>query len=123
MSSVANDLVLEIKEGEVIINESEESHSMYWLKSGLLAVLKADSEHEGKFITLGNINPGELFGELSFLDEQPRSATVKALTDSIVIEIPKIKYADILKTQPKWMESMIKSLVERLRKTNNKVRI
>jgi CRP/FNR family cyclic AMP-dependent transcriptional regulator len=109
--------------GEILIHEGEESKSMYWLKSGLLVVQKADLDNPAKMITLGNINPGELFGEMSFLDELPRSATVKALTDSEIVEIQKIKYVDILNSQPKWMQILISNLVLRLRKTNDRVHI
>jgi CRP-like cAMP-binding protein len=109
--------------GEVLINEGEASKSMFWLKSGLLVVQKVDVDNPEKMVTLGNINPGELFGEMSFLDDKPRSATVKALTDSEIVEIQKVKYVDILNTQPKWMQIMISNLVLRLRKTNDRVHI
>lgn len=112
-----------IPTGSILINAGEESRSMYWLKSGSMVVLKTDAQRPDKVITLGNINAGELFGELSFLDEKPRSATVKAISDCEVIEIPKKKYIDILEQQPKWMQNLISNMVERQRKTNDKVRI
>lgn len=112
-----------VNEGDIIIEEGDESESMYWLKSGLLIVTKRDPADDAREITLANVNPGELFGEMSFLDKQPRSATVKALAKSEILEIPKKKYYDMLMDQPKWMQNLIQNLVDRLRKTNTKVNI
>lgn len=121
MSDKAADKLTTYNEGDVIIEQGEESDNMFWLKSGLLVVLRENEE--GKQITLGNINPGEIFGEMSFLDSEPRSATVKAIATSEVLRIPKKKYLDILKGQPQWMQNLVHNLVDRLRKTNNKVSI
>lgn len=123
MAAKSDDRIKTVEEGTVIIQEGDESESLYWLKSGLLIVVKQDPNDEGKVITLGNINPGELFGEMSFLDKGPRSATVKALANSEILEIPKKKYYDMLMDQPKWMQNLIQNLVDRLRKTNTKVNI
>lgn len=123
MVEKSGERVKTVKEGTVIIHEGDESESLYWLKSGILIVLKKDPDDESKQITLGNINPGELFGELSFLDKEPRSATVMALSECEVLEIPKNKYYDLLMDQPKWMQNLIQNLVDRLRKTNTKVKI
>jgi CRP/FNR family cyclic AMP-dependent transcriptional regulator len=123
MAAKPDDRIKTVEEGTVIIQEGDESESLYWLKSGLLIVVKQDPNNEGKEVTLGNINPGELFGEMSFLDKEPRSATVKALANSEILEIPKKKYYDMLMDQPKWMQKLIQNLVDRLRKTNTKVNI
>lgn len=123
MAAKPDDRIKTVEEGTVIIQEGDESESLYWLKSGLLIVVKQDPNDEGKEVTLGNINPGELFGEMSFLDKGPRSATVKALANSEILEIPKKKYYDMLMDQPKWMQHLIQNLVDRLRKTNTKVNI
>jgi CRP/FNR family transcriptional regulator, cyclic AMP receptor protein len=116
----ATDKLKIVEEGTVIIEEGDNSEHLFWLKSGLLVVTK---ENGDETITLGNINPGEVFGEMSFFDKDPRSATVSALAQSEILIIPQKKYHDMLMDQPKWMQNLLQNLVDRLRNTNNKVKI
>jgi CRP/FNR family cyclic AMP-dependent transcriptional regulator len=74
-------------------------------------------------VILGHVYEGELVGEISFLDKESRSATVKALTDCELIEIPQETIDNIFKTQPKWLEILVMTLAERLRKANARIKI
>lgn len=105
---------------EYLIREGEESSEMYYLQTGTLGVYKrkGDQEHH-----IGSIISGELVGEMSFLDKQPRSATVKALTESILVIIPAEKLDSVLESQPKWFTALLHTLTERLRKANARIRI
>lgn len=62
--------------GDFLLHEGEVSSEMYYVQSGTLAVMKrkGDAVHQ-----IGTIISGELVGEMSFLDKEPRSASVKAL--------------------------------------------
>lgn len=93
---------------------------MYWVQNGSLVVTKIRGNDE---IILGHIYSGELVGEISFLDDEPRSATVKAVTECELIEIPRETIEAIYKTQPKWLEILVKTLAERLRKANARIKI
>jgi CRP/FNR family cyclic AMP-dependent transcriptional regulator len=64
-----------------------------------------------------------LVGEISFLDQEPRSATVKALTECELIQIPQETIDGIFKSQPKWLEILVKTLAERLRKANARIKV
>lgn len=105
---------------EVLIKEGEKSDNMYWVQKGQLIVLKKKGSDE---ITLGHIYSGELVGELSFLDGEPRSATVKAVTACELIEIPRDFFDSIFKGQPRWLETLVKTLAERLRKANSRIKV
>jgi hypothetical protein len=59
---------------------------------------------------------------MSFLDNQPRSASVEALQPCDVVEIPRGKFDEFLNAQPSWMKSLVQTLVKRLRATSNRVR-
>jgi CRP/FNR family cyclic AMP-dependent transcriptional regulator len=65
--------------GAVIFHEGDAARSLYVLTSGSLEVVKR-CERDGATATvhLGVVHPGECFGEMSFIDMQPRSATVRA---------------------------------------------
>ncbi len=111
---------LKLQENQILIKEGELSNSMFWLQSGQLIVTKKRGMEE---IVLGHIYSGELVGEMSFLDREARSATVKAITNCDLIEIPRDTIESIYKTQPKWLEILVKTLAERLRKTNARIKI
>ncbi|HXH74223.1 MAG TPA: cyclic nucleotide-binding domain-containing protein [Bacteriovoracaceae bacterium] len=105
---------------QILVKEGEVSTSMYWVQNGQLVVSKKRGAED---IILGHIYSGELVGELSFLDAEPRSATVKAIADTDLIEIPQETIDAIFQTQPKWLEILVKTLAERLRKANSRIKI
>jgi CRP/FNR family cyclic AMP-dependent transcriptional regulator len=109
-----------IKKGDVLLNEGEESTNLFWVQDGQLEVYKRKSNKE---VLIGHVYTGELVGEMSFLDNMPRSATVKALTDCELLEIPSESYKQIFEGQPKWLQLLIRTLVERLRRANAKIKI
>jgi CRP-like cAMP-binding protein len=109
-----------MKANQILMREGEHSNSMYWVQQGQLIVTKKRLNEE---VILGHIFEGELVGELSFLDKEIRSATVKALTDCELIEIPQETIDNIFKTQPKWLETLVMTLAERLRKANARIKI
>ncbi|WP_408096806.1 Crp/Fnr family transcriptional regulator [Peredibacter sp. HCB2-198] len=105
---------------QILLREGEHSNSMYWVQSGQLLVTKQRGNDE---IVLGHIYSGELVGEISFLDQEARSATVKAVTGCELIEIPQETIDGIFKSHPKWLEILVKTLAERLRKANARIKI
>jgi CRP-like cAMP-binding protein len=111
---------ISIKANQQLIKEGEHSNSMYWVQQGQLVVTKKRLNED---VVLGHVFEGELVGELSFLDKESRSATVKALTDCELIEIPQETIDNIFKTQPKWLETLVMTLAERLRKANSRIKI
>ena len=106
--------------GDFLLHEGEESTEMYYLQSGTLSVLKRKGDTVQQ---IGTIISGELVGEMSFLDKAPRSASVKALTDSILVVVPLDKLESTLESQPKWFTALLHTLTDRLRKANARIRI
>ena len=111
---------IKLQRNDILVREGEPSHSMYFVQSGELIVSRKD---EGQDVILGIIRSGEIVGELSFLDEKPRSATVKAMSDCTLILIPRRMIEEIFQSQPKWFEVMIKTLTRRMRETDKKLKI
>lgn len=109
-----------IKANEVLIREGEHSNSMYWVQHGQLIVTRKRLNEE---VILGHVFEGELVGEISFLDKEARSATVKAMVDCELIEIPQDAIDNVFKTQPKWLETLVMTLAERLRKANARIKV
>jgi CRP-like cAMP-binding protein len=71
----------------VIVRQGETGDSLFILAEGLLTVDIRDPE--GREIEVARLEPGACFGEMSLLTGEPRSATIRAATDSVVYEIRK----------------------------------
>ncbi len=74
---------LSYKKGDLIIKEGDYGISIYRIVEGKVAVTK---EAEGKEVFLVDLEPGEIFGEMTFLGrtEEPRNASVRAREDSVL---------------------------------------
>ncbi|MGE3609509.1 MAG: Crp/Fnr family transcriptional regulator [Bacteriovoracaceae bacterium] len=109
-----------LEPNQVLMHEGDLSQSMYLVLKGELQITKKDGDKE---LLLGYIKEGELVGELSFLDQLPRSATVKAVTVCELIQIPPRTVEEVFKNQPKWLEILVHSMIARLREANQNIRI
>jgi CRP-like cAMP-binding protein len=105
---------------EYLMHEGQESKEMYYLQSGSLAIFKKKADRD---VQIGTIMSGELVGEMSFLDGKPRSATVKALQECVLVVVPREKYEQLMETHPKWFKALLNTLLDRLRKANARVKI
>jgi CRP/FNR family transcriptional regulator/CRP/FNR family cyclic AMP-dependent transcriptional regulator len=65
------------------------------------------------------LRPGEFFGEMSLLDGEPRSATVKAETDLRVMVIRRANFWQLLREVPELTQKMLVNLSRRVRDLEN----
>lgn len=73
--------VRSVHEGELVFREDEPARNLFVLAEGALDVVKRRGDGE---VHLWKIRPGESFGEMSFIDMQPRSASVRASAASTI---------------------------------------
>jgi len=104
--------------GEVIITENDVGETAYIIQQGKVQVTK---QLDGKQVRLGDVSVGETFGEMSMIDDKPRSATVTALEQTIVREIHRDGFFESLQTDPEIAVSILKVLFERLRESHVKI--
>lgn len=109
-----------IKAGEYLIKEGDKSSELYASLSGSFEIVKGQGDQEQ---VIGEISPGELVGEMSFLDQEPRCASVRAVSDCEFLVIPREEFEDVFKSQPDWYQNIVKTLLRRLRKANDKLRV
>ena len=72
--------------GDAILNEGSTSHFMYVMMEGAATVAKKD--RHGQSSELASLGAGDSFGEMSLVDKDPRSASVTAAADCVLIRIP-----------------------------------
>lgn len=103
------------KAGQVITRENEQGGTAYVIERGRVEVTK---DAEGKEIHLAYLYPGETFGEMSLIDDKPRSATVTAVEDTEVRVIPREEFFTALSTDPGVSLQLLRMLFERLREAS-----
>jgi CRP-like cAMP-binding protein len=104
--------------GEVIIHEDDVGETAYVINQGQVEVSK---ELQGQKVHLAYLGVGETFGEMSMIDEKPRSATVTAVTETLVCEIQRDDFFNSFQTDPKVALQLLKVLFERLREADARI--
>lgn len=74
--------------GEVLLEEGETGPALYFVETGTVEVLKTDETQEHRF-AIATLAAGDFFGEMSFVDDEPASATVRAQEDVRVWRLQK----------------------------------
>jgi signal transduction histidine kinase len=104
--------------GEVIIEEGSDSEEMYIVVEGMLIVTKLT---ENRDVELARLGPGQVVGEIALLDNAPRTATVKAIESSKVIEVPVDAFENLL-GDPTVVRRLFRTVTERLREIEDTLR-
>jgi CRP/FNR family cyclic AMP-dependent transcriptional regulator len=107
------------KPGQVLFNDGDAANSLFIVEKGAVSIRKKKGNAT---VEVGKVLTGEIIGELSFFDRQPRSATTVAITDVVVIEITFASMEKIYATIPDYMKTIMASLATRLRKANDTIR-
>lgn len=109
---------------ENILNLGEIHHALYYLKSGIADIFIKNVE--GKEFFLGDISEGSIFGEIGFIDSNPRSAIIRAQID---VELDMLDRDNFMKLKENNIELAFKilwaistSIAHRLRITNSMMR-
>ncbi len=98
--------------GDVIIEEGTKGTSAYIILTGTVDVTKRAGKGEVKMATLGE---RQVFGEMGLIEDRPRSATVKAMSDLKVRVIDREHFNELLRTKPSVLIPILKSLFEMLK--------
>jgi CRP-like cAMP-binding protein len=109
---------------EIIFSEDSECDGMFIIDAGQVRVYKTIDTPQGKReVELCRLGVKSMFGEMAMIDENKRSASVQAVENTTCTIITKKIFEDQLSRIPVWMVNMIRILVQRLRETNDKLRL
>lgn len=105
-----------------VVIEGELSWGLYLILDGTVGIFKTN-KMSGNNYDVGRIGKGGFFGEMSLVDENPRSATVRALTDSTLYFISKEAFEQFLSRSSdrkvRFLEACLKNIVGRLRELDD----
>jgi small-conductance mechanosensitive channel/CRP-like cAMP-binding protein len=90
--------------GMTIYRQGEPGESLFVVKSGVMDVFMRATD--GREHDVGDVLPGQSFGELSMMTDQPRSATLRARTDVACIKIRRDQMNEIFAKNPGVMATM-----------------
>ncbi len=99
----------------VIIEEGDTSTSLFIL---ILGRAKAFSRFEEKEVVHEFFVSGDFFGEMSFIDQKPRSATVVADQDCDVLVIQRNDFFEVFLSSPEFTLNVMRGLLQRIRTSN-----
>lgn len=99
----------------MIIHEDEPGESAYVIEKGTVTITKV---LDGKQVHVATLEKGATFGEMSMIDEMPRSATVTAREETLVREIHRDELYNTMKESPEVVMVLLKRIFERLRESN-----
>jgi CRP/FNR family cyclic AMP-dependent transcriptional regulator len=111
--------IKQIAAGQVLFNEGDPAKCMYLIKSGEVSIRKRKGS---TFVEITRLRDGEIIGEISFFDRQPRSATAMALTPAVVTEMPFDSLDAIYAKIPDYLKTIMASIADRIRKTDDAIR-
>jgi signal transduction histidine kinase len=107
---------LSVKAGTLIIEEGTPGECLYVILSGELEVSKRDNDRQ---IVLATRKPGEFLGEMSLLENAPRTASVRAVRDSELLAIGPAAFRQLLEGRPSTATTVLRTVAARLRSTES----
>lgn len=110
---------LTLRRGEVLFNEGDDGDQLYVVTDGKIKLGRTSPD--GRENLLAILGPGQMFGELSFFDPGPRSATATSVTDVSLKSLGHDALSPVLNTHPNVAMALLNQLAGRLRRTNEVV--
>jgi len=106
------------KKGETLVKQGDSGIGMYIIVSGKVKIVKQTAN--GDEMEVAVHGPGDFFGEMSVLDDAPRSASVIALEDTECLLLTAWVFKARMEEQPEIALNILPVVVKRFRETNEK---
>lgn len=105
--------------GSVILFEDDPGDALFIVRAGRVKVVLV--AEDGREVILGILGPAEHFGELSLIDDQPRSAHVIAMEESTLLVLRRDDFRRRVEQNPSVAWSLLSELSRRLRRADGKI--
>jgi CRP/FNR family cyclic AMP-dependent transcriptional regulator len=107
------------KRGESIVEQGKKSNALSIILTGRARVITSDQR--GREVILATMQPGDYVGEMSLIDNEPHSATVRAEVQTDVLVLGRLEFARCLPENSSMAYAVMKGLVQRLRHADRKI--
>ena len=105
---------VQLSKGDILFSQGSAGDKAYIVREGEVEILK---HSQGRDVLLAVRKSGEVIGEMSLLHESPRSASVKARTDSILVSISHDNLDQTINKSPSAARALLNTIVARLQST------
>jgi len=109
-------VALKLNKGQVLFKEGQEGDRLYVVVHGKIKL--GTTSGDGRENLLSILGPGEMFGELSLFDPEPRTSTATAVTDARLVSLAHEAVIGLLTSNPQTSLELLRRLAQRLRKSN-----
>jgi CRP/FNR family cyclic AMP-dependent transcriptional regulator len=107
------------KRGDSIVEQGKKSNALSIILTGRARVITTDQR--GREVILATMQPGDYVGEMSLIDNEPHSATVRAEVQTDVLVLGRLEFARCLPENSSMAYAVMKGLVQRLRHADRKI--
>src|SRR2546427_11261795 len=112
-----------LRKGQVICREGDPGEEMFVVRRGSIVISKLVTGRVEQ--VLARIGPGDFFGEMALFDRSPRSATISADNDAVLLVLDRAALAKLTEVSPRaaaaFFESLVLIFIERLRASGDLV--
>ena len=109
-------VALKLNKGQVLFKEGQEGDRLYVVVHGKIKL--GTTSADGRENLLSILGPGEMFGELSLFDPEPRTSTATAVTDARLVSLAHDAVMGLVTSSPQTSLELLRRLAQRLRKSN-----
>lgn len=102
---------IKVPAGEFLVREGDASDSIFFLMSGEVSILKG--EHQ-----IDTQGQGGALGEMGVLTHQPRTTSVRCITDIEVLKVGAAEFLQVVDANPDVLRAIIRDMVEKMRGTH-----
>jgi CRP-like cAMP-binding protein len=99
---------VDLDAGTLVLDEGSVGQACYVIVEGKVEVLQHNQR-------IAELVQGEIFGEVALIDRLPRTASVKTLTDSVLLELTQSDFEAVLAASPNTTRKLLTTLAGRLR--------
>lgn len=107
------------KRAEIIVEQGKKSDTLYIILTGRARVMSSDSR--GREVILATLHQGDYIGEMSLIDSEPHSATVRTEVQTDVLTLGRDAFSRCLPDNSSMSYNIMRGLVARLRHADRKI--
>ena len=107
------------REDTVVLEGDDSMQALYLIATGSVQVYMTGID--GRETILSFLERGDFFGEMSLIDGEPRSASVRTVTDAKLLVIHRESFLSLIRKTPEIAMALMSELCKRLRKANKQI--
>jgi CRP/FNR family transcriptional regulator, cyclic AMP receptor protein len=112
--------LLQFSPEQPVFGYGDPGHALYIIRSGQTETFVKNDQ--GEKLVLEITKPGDIFGEISLIDDGPRTASVSAVTDVELLRLDRAHFEDYVRQYPPAALNLLSVAARRLRKSDEMIR-